>query len=136
MKMFLRIQYKSRIRICLLHAILMTLASAGFAQTFDSGSTGADGALDLSGTSGEFIFDPSAFNPPIDTDGDNVFHFTSIIIPSSVTVKLRVPELNFAPVYWLASDAVTIDGVVDLSGEPGHTATVDAKRFPAMPGPG
>ena len=66
------------------------------AQTFDSTSDGSDGALDFStvppGTT--IVFDPTSFTPPLDTDGDNIFHFTTITIPSEVTIRLPANALT------------------------------------------
>lgn len=90
------------------------------AQTFDSGSNGSDGALDLTGQTGTVVFIPGSFNPPLDPDHDNVYHFTTIKIPSSLTVRLSAEVLGAKPVVWLASGDVTIDGILDLDGRPGH----------------
>src|SRR5712692_2344983 len=76
-------------------------------QTFNSGSTGADGALNLT-TPGTVVFDPAALN--IDTSGDNVFNFTTINIGPGVTVQLLNGQLRGKSVVWLASGAVTIAG--------------------------
>ncbi len=58
-------------RLCRLRgaalAVLLISAQLVHAQTFDSGSTGADGALNLT-TPGTIEFDPVALE--IDTDGD------------------------------------------------------------------
>ena len=109
-------------------------AAPAFGQPmFDSGSNGSDGALDLTGQNGVVIFDPVTSG--LDPDGDNVFHFTTITIPPGVTLRMRGLELQFAPVYWLASGAVQIDGAVDLSGEDGHDDVMGNRR-PSMPGPG
>lgn len=82
---------------------------------FDSGSDGSDGALD--------------------PDDDNILHFTSVRIPPAVTLLLTAGKLNFAPVYWLVSGEVLIEGTVDLSGGDGHR--IDAtERQPSTPGPG
>jgi len=115
-------------------AILIT----GTAHAFDSGSTGADGALDFSGSPpGTVIeFDPTTFTPPLDPDGDSIYHFTSITIPAYVTVKLRADEAGSAPIFWLATQAVIIDGTLDLSGEDGHDASPAAPRTVSIPGPG
>ena len=126
---------------------LLAVAAAGFlastiaaAQTFDSGSTGADGALDLSGVAAgtTLVFNPRAFDPPLDPDGDSIYHFTTITIPAGVTVKMSAREMGFAPVFWLASGAVDIAGAIDLNGEDGHTwqGTWAGVRSPSMPGPG
>jgi hypothetical protein len=96
---------------------------AAMAQPFNSGSTGADGALDFSGTPpGTVIeFDPTAFNPALDADGDSIYHFTTITIPANVTVRLRATKAGVAPIHWLATGAVVIDGGLDLNGGDGHS---------------
>ena len=109
---------------------------AAMAQTFTSGSTGADGALNLTGTPpGTVIdFDPTTFTPALDADGDSVYHFTTITIPANVTVRLRATKAGAAPIHWLATGAVVIDGILDLNGENGPAST--APRIPSVPGPG
>lgn len=117
-------------------AVLLFCAQPGPAQTFDSGSDGSDGALDLT-EPGEVLFDPRAFSPPLDPDGDNVYHFTTINIGSGVTVRMTAKQLNNKPVFWLASGAVRIAGTIDLSGQPGHAAaTIPSQRLPSEAGPG
>lgn len=101
---------------------------------FESGSDGSDGALNLTAP-GTVLFDPRTFNPPLDPDGDCVFHFTTITIAAGVTVVLRSPYLN-CPVYWLASGAVQIDGVIDLNGETNFPVNAPADRRPSIPGAG
>ena len=81
------------------------------AQTFDSTSDGSDGAYTPVASE---VFDPVALG--LDLDGDNVFQFTTVTIPAGVTVTLRADKLNMAPVFWLASGAIQIDGTIDLSG--------------------
>lgn len=104
-------------------------------QTFSSGSTGSDGALNYT-TPGTYYFNPKAFNPPLDPAGDNVFNFTTINIAKGVTVKLSNVYLN-GPVYWLAQGAVTISGTLDLSGAGGQgVSNVISLRVPAAGGPG
>ena len=121
--------------------IILTLAfilssSTVSAQTFVSGSTGVDGALDFSGVPANttVLFNPDAFNPPLDQDGDNVYHFTTITIPSTIRVRLSAEVLGVKPVVWLASGAVQIHGVVDLNGENGHSS--DAAPIQAVAGAG
>jgi hypothetical protein len=104
---------------------LITLGmGAGMAQTFNSGSTGADGAFDLSNTPpGTVIeFDPVSFTPVLDADGDSVYHFTTITIPEGVTLRLRADKAGSAPLHWLATGAVVINGTLDLNGEDGRGA--------------
>lgn len=105
---------------------------------FSSGSNGSDGALDFSNVpAGTTVdFNPAAFNPRLDPDGDNIYHFTTIHIPPGVTVKLSAKYLN-GPVVWLATGAVQVSGVLDLRGGNGHDITnVPANRIPSLPGPG
>ena len=97
------------------------------AQSFNSGSTGADGALALT-TPGTVVFDPRTFNPPLNPAGDRVYQFTSIYIAAGVTLKLSSKALS-GPVFWLSQGPVQIDGTVDLDGE-------DGARVPSVPGAG
>jgi hypothetical protein len=123
----------------LLVAIALVVLSRGsllvHAQTFDSGSNGTDGALNLT-TPGTIEFDPKSFNPPLDPDGDNIYHFTTINIAAGVTVRLSAKFLN-GSVVWLALEAVQINGTIDLNGETGHPNTnFLSDRKPSLPGAG
>ncbi len=124
--------------LLVLLALLMS-AQGQQSQTFTSGSTGADGALDYSvllPNGGVAVFDPAKFNPPLDPAGDNVFNFTTINIPANVTVRLSGRVLK-GPVWWLASGDVTINGTIDLNGENGAPfAPILDGRTRAMPGAG
>jgi len=91
------------------------LANAQEFPPFDSGSDGSDGALDLSDREPGTIVE---LGPSV--DGDNVYHYSTIVIPAQVTVKLSSRRLGTSPVYWLASGSVTIGGTIDLDGEVGH----------------
>ena len=119
-------------------SIVLVLVCTSFesadAQTFTSGSNGSDGALDLTGANpGQIVFDPATFTPPLDTDGDNIFHFTSVTIPEGVELVFEARRFDYAPISWLASGAVQIDGTLNLKGDDGHSPT---ERFYAEPGPG
>lgn len=115
--------------------LLFGSLSVASAQNFSSGSNGSDGALTFPANAGEVIFDPESFNPKLDTDGDNIYHFTTITIPQGTTVRLTAGMLGEGkPVHWLASGDVTIDGILDLNGENGH-ALADAHN-PSMAGAG
>lgn len=83
--------------------IAAAAALASPALAFDSGSSGADGA----------------FNPVVDTvkplPADGIFNFTSVNIPSGVTVRFEKNSAN-TPVTFLVSGDVTINGSIVLSG--------------------
>ena len=100
---------------------LLALAAVGFAspawaQGFDSGSDGSDGALNFDG-GGVIDFDAAG----LDVDGDGVLHLTTINVAAGTTVRLRSSLLGGQgrPVVWLAQGAVTISGTLDLSGDNG-----------------
>src|SRR3990167_1328763 len=120
----------SMVRVALA-ALLVLLAGVPGSAQFSSGSTGADGALNLTTATpgvvgGVLIFNPAdstMFDNPtrvLDADGDHVYHFTTINIGAGLTVRLSNQFLN-GPVYWLATGAVTINGILDLNGETGHS---------------
>ena len=75
-------------------------------NNFNSGSTGADGA-----------FAP-ATNQTIQVPAGGVFHFTTVNVPSGVTVTFTRNALN-TPVTILASGNITIAGSLVVSGQPG-----------------
>lgn len=113
-------------------AVALALPSAALAQVCNS--TGADGALTFN-TPGVFDLDPAALN--LNTAGDNVFHFTTVTIGFSTTVRLRANRMRSQrPVVFLVSGAVTIDGILDLSGAAGHLNDDIVNRGPSQPGPG
>ncbi len=118
-------------------AAIFSLATLLPAQTFSSGSTGADGAYSPT-VSGDF--DPAALG--INAAGDNVFNFTTINIPAGVTIRLRATKVRNAPVVWLATGNVTIVGTLNLTGDNGYALDassaqqVIANRRPAEPGAG
>jgi len=122
--------------------VLLLLTVSAFALTahaqFSSGSTGADGALDYSSlpANSTVVFDPSKFNSVPHPPGQNTFNFTTINIPTGITVILSNQLLN-GPVFWLATGDVVINGTIQLSGQNGPDATSDTSlRVPAIPGPG
>lgn len=73
------------------------------AHAFDSGSSGADGALAPSG-------DVTLQLPP-----SGIFNFTTVTIPRGVTVRFKRNATN-TPVVMLASGDVLIGGTIDVSG--------------------
>lgn len=86
--------------------LITTLCLAGLIQpafaVYDSGSTGTDGA----------------FNPTVNTElqipASGVFNFTTVNIPTGVTVTFKKNTTN-TPVVILASGNVTVAGAIDLN---------------------
>lgn len=109
-------------------ASVMTLSSS-VALAFDSGSTGADGA-----------FSPTV-NTQLALPPDGIFNFTTVNIPTGVTVTFAKNATN-TPVTILASGDVIIQGTIDVSG--GSSADVGAAGdgnvgddgLPGVGGPG
>jgi hypothetical protein len=90
----------------LVAAGFLLLAPSGVgAQTFNSGSTGADGPFNPT-TSTTLTLPPSG-----------VFNFTTINIPSGVTVTFTRNAAN-TPVILLATGNVTINGTIDVNAQP------------------
>jgi hypothetical protein len=80
------------------------------------------------------MFDPVALglHPAV----PNVFNFTTINIGPGVTVRLTSKILT-GPVYWLAQGPVTVNGLIDASGETGYLVTNNiSDRVPAAGGAG
>lgn len=112
-------------------ATLLGLAVLGptttTAQTFNSGSTGADGA-----------FAPTE-SVRLDVPANGVFNFTTITIPAGVTVSfLTRVGLRQPPVSFLATGNVTINGRIELSGTPGGSGGSATQLFSnaGVAGPG
>jgi hypothetical protein len=103
--------------------------SPSMALAFNSGSTGADGA-----------FSPTV-NTELELPPSGVFNFTTVNIPSGVTVTFKRNATN-TPVVWLASGNVTIAGSVSLIGRdaPAVGASGDGNLgddgLPGVGGPG
>jgi hypothetical protein len=98
----------------------MGAVSSAAAQTFSSGSNGSDGALTYPANSGELLFEPQTLG--VDADGDGIFHFTTITVPSGTYLSLRADTPGLAeakPVIWLATGAVSIGGYIKLDGDNG-----------------
>jgi hypothetical protein len=108
---------------------------------FNSGFSTAERYDSDSDAFNTFTFRVDALPPrpdgqKVDPEGDNVFHFTSIVVPSRLRVRLSSKHLN-GPVYWLARDEVRIDGAIDLNGGAGHPTTSHAaERLPSDAGAG
>ncbi len=85
---------------------LAFVATTG-AQPFDAGSTGADGALNVTS------------NRTLNLPPDGVFNFTTINIAAGTTLTFNRNALNTS-VYLLATSNVTINGTIDVSGVAGN----------------
>jgi hypothetical protein len=110
----------------------MCLAWSGIAaaQTFNSGSTGADGAYAPSCSP-----TPCTVTETLPPDG--IFNYTTVTIPSGVTVRYTKNAAN-TPVTILATGDVTINGTINVNGTAGaqgSTAT-SVVRLGAPGGPG
>ena len=86
--------------------IACVLAAALHGQWTGSGSSGSDGALNLT-TPGTVVFEPQAFDPPLKPARGNIYNFTTIYIGKGVTVKLSALKLA-GPVFWLAQGPVVL----------------------------
>ena len=75
--------------------------SAALAQ-FSSGSTGADGALNVTAST------------TLDLPANGIFNYTTITVPLGVTLSFNRNALN-TPVYLLATGDVLISGIIDVS---------------------
>lgn len=94
---------------CLLKPTALAFAMASMFATsgafaFNSGSTGADGALS------------PTVNTEIQVPPSGILNYTSINIPAGVVIKFKRNTLN-TPVYVLVSGNVTIAGTIDIRGE-------------------
>jgi hypothetical protein len=101
-------------------------------QTFSSGSTGAEGALNITAP-GVTYFNPTALN--LHPANANVFNFTTITIAQGATLKLT-EEVFHGPANFLASGAVVISGTLDLSGDSGVAPANQSARVPTYAGSG
>jgi hypothetical protein len=88
--------------------------------TFSSGSTGVDGALNITAP-GVTYFNPATLKLTANT---NIFNFTTITIAAGSTLKFWEGEFH-GPVFLLASGDVNINGAIDIAGDnsPGPTAS-------------
>lgn len=116
----------SRVRIALtpgLTALLLvpfaprTIGAQGTSTSFSSGSTGADGA-----------FAPTT-SQSVQLPASGVFNFTSVTIPTNVTITF-IRNAKNTPVTILATGDVNISGQINVSGTGGNGV------FPGQGGPG
>jgi hypothetical protein len=98
-------------------ALLCLACMPMVAQTFDSGSDGSYGPLNITS------------NTTLNLPPDGIFKCTTIFITNGATLKFNRNALN-TPVYLLATSNVTIIGAIDVAGENGTTV------FSGLGGPG
>jgi hypothetical protein len=103
--------------------VAVTAGAPAFAQTFNSGSTGADGAFNPTS-------DVTLTLPP-----GGVFNFTTIDIPGGVTVRFKRNATN-TPVTLLANGDVKIQGRIDVSGADGGPELVNLTLLSSNGGAG
>lgn len=106
-----------RILTVMFACLWMAVCSSPATAAFDSGSTGADGA-----------FNPTA-STELQIPESGVFNFTTVNIPSGVTITFKKNSQN-TPVTILASGDVTITGTISLNGNSAIGI------YPATGGPG
>lgn len=94
---------QSQSLLVVLVALIVGVGLTPLAWSFDSGSTGSDGAFaPLSDTT-------------LDLPPDGVLNFTTVTIPVGITITFNKNGAN-TPVTLLASGNVIIDGAIDVSG--------------------
>jgi hypothetical protein len=113
---------------CLISVILYLVLGAN-AQSFSSGSTGADGALDLAILSCTLC--------EIQLPESGVLNYTTVTIPAGKVLKFK-RNLRNTPVYLLAAGQVTIGGRIDVSGNGINIGAYCGAGYPTIraPGPG
>jgi len=107
-------------------AVLFAISSPALAQSFSSGSTGADG-----------VFNPTS-SQTVTVRAGGAYNYTTVNIPSGVTVTY-VRGADNAPVTILASGDVTVSGAISVSGTNGlgpTSAQLNGAQIGAQGGPG
>jgi len=91
--------------------LVLLASNAGFAQnTFNSGSTGADGA-----------FAPTGTTATVNVPESGVLNYTTVDIPTGLKVVF-IPNAQNTPVTILASGDVNIAGTISVDGQAGSSA--------------
>lgn len=104
---------------CVAVTLMFLLSMCVYAQTFSSGSTGADGALNDTTLPAACTRATNTITCTLpagtaSTPG-GVFNFTTVTIPAGVTLQFTKNARN-TPVTILATGNVTINGVIDVNG--------------------
>lgn len=118
---------KTKIYIGLSFTLFLFLLSMDSyaAQTYNSGSTGADG-----------VFAPTA-NVAVPVPPGGIFNFTTVNIPTGVTVTF-IPNASNTSVTILAAGDVTISGTINLNGANGiiNSSSGNLINYGGVGGPG
>lgn len=85
-------------------AFVIAIEPCALAQSFSSGSTGADGALNCSGSSAT-----------VQLPASGILNYTTVNIANGCTLSF-LPNVTNTPVTMLATGAVTIAGSLSLNG--------------------
>ena len=104
---------KRAVLLMLTAAMILMGMSVPAYSSFNSGSTGADGA-----------FNPTT-NTQVQLPTDGKLNYTTVNIPSGVTVTFVKNAAN-TPVYMLATGNVTIAGTINVNGSNANTVTQGA----------
>ncbi len=91
-------------------ATILIIASATAQGQINTGSDGSDGALDVS----SITYTTNVVLNMADHH-NGIYQYTSINIPTNVTVTFRPNTLN-TPVVWLVQNSCLISGNVSVSG--------------------
>lgn len=114
-----------------LTSLVLLLCGSAQGQTFNSGSTGADGAF----IARCFPAPPCTIEVPLREPPNHIFNFTTVTIDAGATVKFTPNKAN-TPVFILAQgDAaqgtgVIINGQIDMRGEVRERGIIAAKGGP------
>jgi hypothetical protein len=106
-----------------------SFAPSAHAQSFNSGSTGADGA-----------FSPTV-NTEVQLPASGILNYTTVNVPTGVIVTFKKNTAN-TPVFMLASGNVTIAGLIDIRGGDGKATgtygdgALGDDGIPGVGGPG
>ena len=121
----------------------IAIAVCAHAQSFSSGSTGADGDFipPASMPAGSTAPGTGCVQPPFSCTvtvplrepPNNIYNFANISIPAGITVKF-LPNRANTPVILLGNANATIAGAIDISGALGSSSLLSAA--PAAPGQG
>jgi hypothetical protein len=118
-----------QLRTLALPVAVCWITTSAWTQSFNSGSTGADGDLIIS-SPGVTVFSQTP------QGGGIIYNFRSITVASGSTLQISGSSFT-SPVYFLAQTAVTINGTIDLRGGNGQRYdSQPALRIPSVPGPG